>query len=102
MSDPLSYEHIMAAIRALPPQHGRRFNEHVELVRQAFEVYASKAPVNRYGPQASAEVARRVFWHHLSGRERFEIEVAVDHSRNGEGRAEFDSVVAPIRRRLFG
>lgn len=79
-------------------------------VREAFELYASKAPVNQPGPQAIATRAARRFWHLLAPGERMWLQTERSHNlgtyedprRKIEDRRGFDFEVARVRERLFG
>jgi len=72
-------------------------------VRRSFERYAAKAPVNYPGPQKSAAAAYEDIKYLLTPEEQNRLSIARGHAVDtSEGRAEFDSVCATIRKRLFG
>ena len=71
-------------------------------MREAFEVFASKGPVDREGAQRQAIRAMRSFRDSLLENELRELGVARSHAFTGEGRVEFDAVCKRIRKRLFG
>lgn len=68
--------------------------------RDAFEVYAAKAPVDYPGPQAKARQAWKIIEPLLTERERHMLTIEAGHALLGEGRAKFDAEIAAVRVRL--
>lgn len=73
-------------------------------IRESFEIFAAKAPVNHAGSQRVADRAKRAFWHLLSNEERFWLSVERSHNLGVkcEDRGELDRVIDVVRKRLFG
>lgn len=75
--------------------------ERRRVILEAFNLYASKAPVNIEGAQQQAHRAWEVIKKHLTEEEKNQLNTAQDHALNcGEGRGEHDAVCKKIREDL--
>ena len=70
-------------------------------IREAFELYAASGPVGYHSTQRKMGRLWIVLRPHFTIAERRQIMAAREHASTGEGRAEFDRVMAQIRARLF-
>ena len=70
-------------------------------LREAFELYASKAPVQYPGPQRIANAAYKIIEPHLYSREKSILATWVSHCKMEPGRKDVDDVISNIRNRLF-
>lgn len=67
----------------------------------AYSKFASKGPVRIPGAQRTAGLSWRVLKPHLTEEEKTFISIALSHAWDtGEGRTEFDAVMAAVGRRL--
>ena len=72
--------------------------ERRRVILEAFNLYASKAPVNIEGAQQQAHRAWECIKKHLTEEEKNQLGTAKDHALNcGEGRGEHDAVCKGIR-----
>ncbi len=75
------------------------------LLKNAFESYATKAPIPQSGKQMEADEHARWFWEKLTGKEREELTVArlrmLDSPKDQRRRLDFDAACKRIRTRLF-
>lgn len=72
-------------------------------LREQFKIYSDKGPVNVPGAQRKFEQVSRLVEPHLTESELSELGIARGHAVGPcqEGRREWDSICAKIRKRLF-
>ena len=73
----------------------------VKTIRDAFELYASKAPIKTPLVRTKAFRTQSLFWGFITTDERLKLSIALAHSDTGKGRTEFDQVCIQVRKRLF-
>lgn len=65
-----------------------------------FTQFAAKAPVNIHSVAHKTRTYAQKLWPFFLASERLQINVALSHSFNGEGRDEFDKVIQEVSKRL--